>query len=79
MAPFRQPSHPVPVEGQHSQFTLLCMSYEARMSTLRHFMRHYSRCPSVSDILLVWNHGGAACVWGGVGGGRPGAMCVVGG
>lgn len=33
------------------------MSYEARMSTLRHFVRHYSRCPSVSDIVLVWNKG----------------------
>jgi hypothetical protein len=66
VAPFHQPASPVPVEGQHSQFTLLCMSYEARMSTLRHFMHHYSRCPSVSDILLVWNHGGrkdACVVW----------------
>ena len=27
------------------------------MSTLRHFVRHYSRCPSVSDIVLVWNKG----------------------
>ena len=41
------------------QFTLLCMTYEARMSTLRHFVRHYSRCPSVSDIVLVWNNGEA--------------------
>ncbi len=43
----------------HPQFTLLCMTYEARMSTLRHFVRHYSRCPSVSDIVLVWNNGEA--------------------
>ena len=57
VAPFWQPSKPYTVGGQHSQFTLLCMSYEARMSTLKHFMRHYSRCPSVSDIVLVWNKG----------------------
>jgi hypothetical protein len=68
VAPFRQPASPVPVEGQHSQFTLLCMSYEARMSTLRHFMHHYSRCPSVSDILLVWNHGGCGDGWWAAGG-----------
>ena len=47
--------HPSPLP----QFTLLCMTYEARMSTLRHFVRHYSRCPSVSDIVLVWNNGEA--------------------
>lgn len=50
------------------QFTLLCMTYEARMSTLRHFVRHYSRCPSVSDIVLVWNNGeaGDSKRWAGV-------------
>lgn len=29
------------------------MTYEARLSTLRHFLRHYSRCTSVSDIVVV--------------------------
>jgi hypothetical protein len=57
IAPYRRPAAPVPVQGQHSQFTLLCMTYEARMSVLRHFVRHYSRCPSVSEIVLVWNNG----------------------
>lgn len=57
VAPFLETSKPFTVDGQFSQFTLLCMSYEARMSTLRHFVRHYSRCPSVSDIVLVWNKG----------------------
>lgn len=40
-----------------AQFTLVTMSYQARMSTLRPFVRHYSRCPSVAEIVLVWNKG----------------------
>lgn len=51
------PHRALAVEGQFSQFTLLSMSYEARMPTLRHMVRHYSRCPSVAEIVLVWNKG----------------------
>jgi hypothetical protein len=47
------------------------MSYKARMSTLRHFVRHYSRCPSVSDIVLVWNDGGCR---GGLAGAQRGGL-----
>lgn len=57
LSPFHAPSHALTVGGQHSKFTLLCMSYDARMATLRHFVRHYSRCPSVSDIVIAWNKG----------------------
>jgi hypothetical protein len=36
----------VAVEGQLSKFTLLTMTYTARMPTLGLFVQHYSRCPS---------------------------------
>ncbi|GAB4815338.1 hypothetical protein N2152v2_002384 [Parachlorella kessleri] len=55
--PYVMPYQAIPVEGQFSQFTLVSMSYEARMPTLRHMVRHYSRCPSVGEIVLVWNKG----------------------
>ena len=64
VAPYRQAAAPVAVGGQHSQFTLLCMSYDARLPTLQHLIRHYSRCPSVNEIVLVWNKGEAAGVCG---------------
>ncbi|GAB4816109.1 hypothetical protein N2152v2_003155 [Parachlorella kessleri] len=45
------------VEGQLSKFTLLTMTYAARMPTLKLFVQHYSKCPSVAEILIVWNSG----------------------
>lgn len=57
LRPYLLPYRALAVEGQYSQFTLVSMSYDARMSTLRHMVRHYSRCPSVAEIVLVWNKG----------------------
>ena len=59
LSPFKAPSHALTVGGQHSKFTLLCMSYDARMGTLQRFVSHYSRCPSVSDVVIAWNKGEA--------------------
>eukprot|EP00887_Chlorella_sp_A99_P007508 scaffold2.g7508.t1 len=57
-APYLEPPpRATAVEGQASQFSLLVMTYESRMTTLRHFVRHYSRCSSVSEIVVVWNRG----------------------
>lgn len=65
--PYLLPSRALAVEGQYSQFTLVSMSYDARMPTLRHMVHHYSRCPSVAEIVLVWNKGRLGeCVGGGM-------------
>lgn len=48
---------PYPVHGQFSKFSLLCMSYDARIANLKLFVRHYSRCSSVGEIVVIWNHG----------------------
>ena len=45
------------VDGQHSKFTLVTQSYDKRLVNLKLFAWHYSRCASVSDILVVWNKG----------------------
>ncbi|KAJ0982967.1 hypothetical protein J5N97_011222 [Dioscorea zingiberensis] len=46
-----------PVKGQYSQFTLLTMTYDARIWNLKMFVKHYSRCSSVREIVVVWNKG----------------------
>eukprot|EP00249_Psilotum_nudum_P019997 c27513_g1_i2 orf=543-2864(+) len=48
---------PYPVDGQYSQFTLLTMTYEARLWNLKMYIKHYSRCASVREIVVVWNKG----------------------
>lgn len=48
---------PYPVEGQYSQFTMVTMTYEARMWNLKMYIKHYSRCASVQEIVVVWNKG----------------------
>ncbi|KAL4857493.1 Glycosyltransferase family protein 64 protein C5 [Chlorella vulgaris] len=45
------------VGGQYSRFTLMVMSYDARLAELQMYTRHYSQCPSVGEILVVWNRG----------------------
>ena len=40
-----------------SYFTLLTMSHRGRSRELRSWVRHYSRCPSVLEIVIVWNSG----------------------
>jgi hypothetical protein len=48
---------PYPVDGQYSQFTMLAMTYEARLWNLQMYVKHYSRCASVREIVIVWNKG----------------------
>ncbi|KVI05051.1 glycosyltransferase family protein 64 protein C5-like isoform X1 [Cynara cardunculus var. scolymus] len=48
---------PYPVNDHFSQFTLLAMTYDARMWNLKMYIKHYSRCASVREILVVWNKG----------------------
>ncbi|KAF7811589.1 glycosyltransferase family protein 64 protein C5 [Senna tora] len=48
---------PYPWKGQYSQFTLLTMTYDARLWNLKMYVKHYSRCPSVREIVVVWNKG----------------------
>ncbi|KAJ6892542.1 hypothetical protein NC651_025672 [Populus alba x Populus x berolinensis] len=46
-----------PLNGSFSQFTLLTMTYDARLWNLKMYVRHYSRCSSVKEIIVVWNKG----------------------
>ncbi|OEL37167.1 Glycosyltransferase family protein 64 protein C5 [Dichanthelium oligosanthes] len=48
---------PYPVRSSYSQFTLLTMTYDARLWNLKMFVRHYSKCASVKEIVVVWNKG----------------------
>ncbi|KAL4451196.1 hypothetical protein ABPG77_009268 [Micractinium sp. CCAP 211/92] len=56
-APFADPPVAVPVGGQYSRFTLMVMSYDRRLKELQWYVRHYSQCPSVGEVLVVWNRG----------------------
>ncbi|EXB58473.1 hypothetical protein L484_005207 [Morus notabilis] len=46
-----------PLKGHYSEFTLLTMTYEARLWNLKLYVKHYSRCSSVREIVVVWNKG----------------------
>lgn len=46
-----------PLDGHYSQFTLLTMTYDARLWNLNMYVKHYSRCSSVREIVVVWNKG----------------------
>lgn len=48
---------PYSLKGQYSQFTMIAMTYEARLWNLQMYIKHYSRCASVRDIVVVWNKG----------------------
>ncbi|GMH10220.1 hypothetical protein Nepgr_012061 [Nepenthes gracilis] len=48
---------PYPLNGHYSQFTLLTMTYDARLWNLKMFVKHYSRCSSVREVVVVWNKG----------------------
>nr|GMD37082.1 glycosyltransferase family protein 64 protein C5-like [Ipomoea batatas] len=48
---------PYALNGHYSQFTLLTMTYDARMWNLKMYIKHYSRCSSVREIVVVWNKG----------------------
>lgn len=45
------------VENHYSQFTMLAMTYDARLWNLNLYIQHYSQCPSVREIVVVWNKG----------------------
>ncbi|EFN51907.1 hypothetical protein CHLNCDRAFT_54762 [Chlorella variabilis] len=55
--PFFVQPQAIAVEGQWSRFTLMVMSYSARLHELQWYVSHYSQCPSVGEILVVWNKG----------------------
>ena len=48
---------PYPLKGSYSQFTLLTMTYESRLWNLKMYVKHYSKCASVAEIVVVWNKG----------------------
>ncbi|KAJ7545232.1 hypothetical protein O6H91_09G111700 [Diphasiastrum complanatum] len=48
---------PYPLYNHYSQFTLLTMTYDARLWNLKMYIKHYSRCASVREIVVVWNKG----------------------
>ncbi|KAF3539056.1 hypothetical protein F2Q69_00018396 [Brassica cretica] len=48
---------PYTFKGHASQFTLATMTYDARLWNLKMYVKHYSRCPSVKEILVIWNKG----------------------
>ncbi|KAJ0718485.1 putative hexosyltransferase [Helianthus annuus] len=48
---------PYSVNSRFSQFTLLAMTYDARIWNLKMYVKHYSRCASVREIVVVWNKG----------------------
>ncbi|KAL3649670.1 Glucosamine inositolphosphorylceramide transferase 1 [Castilleja foliolosa] len=48
---------PFPLNGHYSQFTLLTMTYDARLWNLKMYVKHYSRCSSVREIVVIWNKG----------------------
>ncbi|KAL2943244.1 Glycosyltransferase family protein 64 protein C5 [Bienertia sinuspersici] len=50
---------PYVLNGHYSQFTMLTMTYEARLWNLKMYVKHYSRCSSVKEIVVVWNKGKA--------------------
>ncbi|XP_059628397.1 glucosamine inositolphosphorylceramide transferase 1 [Cornus florida] len=48
---------PYRLNGHYSQFTMLTMTYDARLWNLKMYVKHYSRCSSVREIVVVWNKG----------------------
>lgn len=46
-----------PINNHYSQFTMLTMTYDARLWNLKMYVKHYSRCSSVKEIVVVWNKG----------------------
>ncbi|XP_071732365.1 glucosamine inositolphosphorylceramide transferase 1-like [Rutidosis leptorrhynchoides] len=45
------------IDNSYSQFTMVAMTYDARLWNLKWYVQHYSRCPSVREIVVVWNKG----------------------
>ena len=36
-------------DGRYSKFTLMVMSYDKRLDSLKHYVQHYSQCQSVGE------------------------------
>ena len=51
------PVQEIAVDGRFSRFTLLLMTYESRLAMAQAAVRHYSRCPSTGEVLIIWNAG----------------------
>jgi hypothetical protein len=47
----------VAVDGRYSKFTVMIMTYESRLRLAQLSVQHYSRCPSVGEVVIVWNAG----------------------
>ncbi|KAK9070270.1 hypothetical protein SSX86_010670 [Deinandra increscens subsp. villosa] len=45
------------IDNHYSQFTMIAMTYDARLWNLKWYVKHYSQCPSVREIVVVWNKG----------------------
>lgn len=45
----------VAIDGVYSRLTVMVMSFSLREDTLRSLVEHYARCPSVAQVLVVWN------------------------
>lgn len=62
----------VAVNGAFSKFTVLILSHAAWQTTLEAVIQHYSRCPSVAEVVVVWNGaGGGRGTGSGTGGESP--------
>ena len=47
------------LDGRYSKYTVMIMTYESRTRLAQLAVRHYSRCPSVGEVVIVWNAGEA--------------------
>ncbi|KAL4519176.1 hypothetical protein Ndes2526A_g00275 [Nannochloris sp. 'desiccata'] len=45
----------IAIDGTFSRFTVVITSFSLRINTLQSVVTHYSRCPSIAQILVVWN------------------------
>ena len=45
----------VAIDGVYSKLTVMVMSFALREDTLHSLVEHYARCPSVAQVLVVWN------------------------
>lgn len=56
-APFWASASAIAVEGTFDNYTVVLTSYSPRISMLRGAVKHYSRCPAASHVVIVWNAG----------------------
>ena len=56
-SPFWASAAAIPVFGVKDNYTIVLLSYTPRLAMLRGAVRHYSRCPSAANVVVVWNSG----------------------